>query len=105
MKESKLNLSFSIGQIWIAIGIFIGLFGTIYAAGLKTAYELSKIEIIKMEQKHMDEISDLNNTIRNLNTQNKELLDDRDYLQRRVNIINNRYIELETLCSEENKEL
>lgn len=95
MDKDRVVLKISLGQLWIIITIGLGLFGTVYAAGFKTASELAKIKEIKLEQNHLELISSKNQNIRTLENKLHETKEDKDFFQRRFRVMLNRYNSLQ----------
>lgn len=78
MEEQEKNyfLKLTIPQFWAAIVVAGGLFGTIYLAGVRTEGEVKKVELLKQEQKFLDEIGLINVSLRKAE-------DDADYFKDR----------------------
>jgi flagellar basal body-associated protein FliL len=64
MEEKNYPLKLTFPQIWIALTVAAGLFGTVYMAGVKTEAEVKKVELLKQEQNYLNQISVINVNLR-----------------------------------------
>jgi len=58
MVEKNYPLKLTFPQIWIALTVAAGLFGTVYLAGVRTETEIKKVELLKQEQKYLSHFQD-----------------------------------------------
>ena len=77
-------------QVWIALTVIAGLFGTIFGAGIKVESEVSKVALLKQEQVFQKQLSEKENTLMEFNRKMKELDEDKLFFKDRYTVVSKR---------------
>jgi len=89
MKEYPIKLSWS--KLWAVIVTITTIAGGLFGLGVRVQFEVSKFEMIKMEQTHFEKMSEIKNKLLESERKQKENFENMTFFQNQYNIYKDRF--------------